>query len=427
MHTALNMSSTETFVPLVNYEWCIKDFHLCEQKTGERIVSPTINVPGQNVSWYLRLYPNGENDESKDCIGLYLKLKTSDEVVKVKVTFTVFLDKNEIASRVCNVSFTPKVTLENSIAPNAVRRVSDEWGYAAFLKRSSLKFKNTPKGKKKTKLNTLKICCKIEQTTKSQLLIDLNDMIENGTFSDIEVVVGGQVFKTHKAILALRSPVFKAMLELDIAEKNNNIIIIEDIKPDVFKELLTYIYTERVPNMSAMAPDLFFAADKYDLAKLKEMCVFEMTNTLHVDNVCDRLILADLHNCQDLKDKAMAFVLLKSNEVKDLPEWKTIAKNNPDLMLYVVILCVLTSQHDVLYVVILCVLTTQHDVLYVVILCVLTTQHDVLYVVILCVFTTKHDVLYVVCPGTRFLVAKLQLSCLSIFILLHLSHLNYKN
>ena len=76
------------------------------------------------------------------------------------------------------------------------------------------------------------------------------------------MLVGGKKFKVHKGILAIRSPVFAAMFDHDTKEKQENLIEIPDIKPEVLQALLEHIYTGKVPSMDQYAEELLAAADK---------------------------------------------------------------------------------------------------------------------------------------------------------------------
>jgi speckle-type POZ protein len=78
----------------------------------------------------------------------------------------------------------------------------------------------------------------------NQLLIDqLGELYESKKFSDVVINVGGREFQAHKNILATRSKVFSAMFEHQTTEKLSNNVVIEDIDPDVFQELISYIFT----------------------------------------------------------------------------------------------------------------------------------------------------------------------------------------
>ena len=111
------------------------------------------------------------------------------------------------------------------------------------------------------------------------------------------------------------------MFEHDMEEKKNSRVEVKDVEPDVMAELLRFIYTGKTAaNLDNMAADLLAAADKYALERLKVsrnythsnelsfhcflhqvMCEEALCNGLTVENVCEVLILADLHSAEQLK------------------------------------------------------------------------------------------------------------------------------
>ena len=112
------------------------------------------------------------------------------------------------------------------------------------------------------------------------------------------------------------------MFEHDMEEKKNSRVEVKDVEPEVMAELLRFIYTGKTAaNLDNMAADLLAAADKYALERLKVrlmheilfsvlftdyffpqvMCEEALCNGLTVENVCDVLILADLHSAEQLK------------------------------------------------------------------------------------------------------------------------------
>ncbi|KIH51574.1 BTB/POZ domain protein [Ancylostoma duodenale] len=75
--------------------------------------------------------------------------------------------------------------------------------------------------------------------------------------------------KVHKAILAARSRVFHAMFEHNMTESERNEVAIDDVEPDVLREMLCFMYTGNSPSVDQMAQHLIAAADKYHLDRLK--------------------------------------------------------------------------------------------------------------------------------------------------------------
>ncbi|PKU33930.1 speckle-type poz isoform x2 [Limosa lapponica baueri] len=60
-----------------------------------------------------------------------------------------------------------------------------------------------------------------------------------------------------------RSPVFNAMFEHEMEESKKNRVEINDVDPEVFKEMMRFIYTGKAPNLEKMADNLLAAADKH--------------------------------------------------------------------------------------------------------------------------------------------------------------------
>ena len=52
------------------------------------------------------------------------------------------------------------------------------------------------------------------------------------------------------------------MFEHEMEESKFNRVEISDISPEVFKEMLSFLYTGKSPNLNDMAADLLAAADK---------------------------------------------------------------------------------------------------------------------------------------------------------------------
>ncbi len=93
-----------------------------------------------------------------------------------------------------------------------------------------------------------------------------------------------------------------------MVEKEFNTVEITDFDDEVVKGMLEYIYTGETELMSERAPDLLQAAEKYDLAGLKEDCEYAMAENLHVENAAEILVLAHLHNANLLKPRVIDYI-----------------------------------------------------------------------------------------------------------------------
>ena len=85
-------------------------------------------------------------------------------------------------------------------------------------------------------------------------------------------------------MLAAGSLVFSAMLQSEgFAENKTNVLKIDDLEPPVVKEMLRFLYTDRVEKMDQLAKDLLVAADKYLIDSLKSNCQLALAEMLTVE------------------------------------------------------------------------------------------------------------------------------------------------
>jgi speckle-type POZ protein len=160
----------------------------------------------------------------------------------------------------------------------------------------------------------------------SAVAIDCSDGLSNQLeglfnemkFSDVSFNIGGRQFPAHKSILAAKSEVFEAMFHHPTKENFTNRIEIEDIEPEVFHELLRFIYTGRLSRktMEILAVGLLIAADKYLLDDLKVKCENYLVRQMTPGNC--REILSNEHLPDSAKSelKELATHFLSLNEGK---------------------------------------------------------------------------------------------------------------
>jgi speckle-type POZ protein len=124
------------------------------------------------------------------------------------------------------------------------------------------------------------------------------------------------------------------MFQHPTKENLTNQIEIEDVEPDVFHELLRFIYTGRVQvdKLETMVVGLFIAADKYLLDELKLKCENYLLRNMSPENCVFLLLHGDLRNpTKPLKEAAKFFRLLPS-QVMATDGWKKIEEENLRLL-----------------------------------------------------------------------------------------------
>ena len=172
----------------------------------------------------------------------------------------------------------------------------------------------------------------------SGLITQLEGLFDRMEFSDVVFNIGGREFPAHKNILASRSEVFAAMFQHPTTENLTNKIKIEDIEPEIFRELLRFIYTGRIHSttMETMAAGLLIAADKYFLIELKNECENYLVLQMSPENCVELILHGDVFNPAEhlkkvLKEAAKCFRRLQS-EVMATAKWEKMEKENPQLL-----------------------------------------------------------------------------------------------
>ena len=160
----------------------------------------------------------------------------------------------------------------------------------------------------------------------------MENALTEGPFSDVTVVADEREFPAHRVILAQRSVVFRAMFDMDMVEKRDNRVVIEDLSSDAVSDLLTFIYTDSAPNISELAPELLAAAEKYNIPRLKAVCEEELAKSLNIDNVIDRLIASEMYGASQLKDVALHWISKHAPDVVETASWKSLSEHHPELV-----------------------------------------------------------------------------------------------
>lgn len=263
---------TKVNIVSTSFIWTINNFSYCFDKMEGYIESPFFNTPVNNRKWRMRL-----RDDWR--INVFLKRASNDY--------------NDFRA-------THKISFINS-KNEKVHQIKKKIEWSVFLRNNDWDLWNE-KGRTVCTLNNeilkdvlindkLTLYCEISMTTdivnfiefkksENNISENLKKLFENKKFSDITFNVQGREFKAHKVILAAHSQVFSAMFEHEMEEKRQNGVEIIDVKPEVFQEMLDFIYTGKAPNLNKKASDLLAVADKYALEELKIICEQELFSKL---------------------------------------------------------------------------------------------------------------------------------------------------
>ncbi|KAL6843972.1 hypothetical protein ACP4OV_025645 [Aristida adscensionis] len=276
---------------------------------GRFVSSAAFAVGGRD--WAVRFYPDGA---TADCLGnasafLYY---CSRDAAGVRARFTLsLLEKGGALSQVTNAC------MKHTFSP-----ASDNWGFIKFVEKSKLQ------GPPCLDNDCLTIRCVLTVVKQSRtvdagmnsvvvppssLHRDLGEMLSDGEGADVTFVVDGQTFRAHRCVLAYRSPVFRAELFGPMREDTARAIKIDDMEPQIFEALLHFIYTDVLPDScndgrNAAMQHLLVAADRYGVERLRLLCESKLGEAIDVETVATTLVLAEQHNCSQLKRACIGFM-----------------------------------------------------------------------------------------------------------------------
>ncbi|XWS25072.1 hypothetical protein CRYUN_Cryun27aG0039600 [Craigia yunnanensis] len=136
----------------------------------------------------------------------------------------------------------------------------------------------------------------------------------------------------HKAILANRSPVFKAMLENEMEESKTGIIKITDASNDAVRALVNFMYTAEALLDEKMGCALLELAEKYMVKHLKEYCEKFLSSQLDWENSLKRYVFAHQQNAKQLLQSALALILDNMDKLTQREEYKELEEKDPRLL-----------------------------------------------------------------------------------------------
>ncbi|TXG52992.1 hypothetical protein EZV62_022161 [Acer yangbiense] len=137
----------------------------------------------------------------------------------------------------------------------------------------------------------------------------LSRMLNEHIHTDVTIHTAEGTLKAHKAILSASSPVFQSMFLHDLREKESSTIYIEDMSQESCMTLLSYLYgTIEQEDFWKHRLALMGAANKYDIADLKDACEDSLLEDINSGNVLERLQEAWLYQLNKLKKGCLMYL-----------------------------------------------------------------------------------------------------------------------
>jgi len=170
----------------------------------------------------------------------------------------------------------------------------------------------------------------------STLSADLKSMLDSGRASDIALYCGDRQFPAHRFVLRARSPYFEGLFASSMRDADADGLPIADTEPDVFEQLLLWVYTGEVAEAALQAKDmlehLLMVANRYECDGLKLLCEAKLCEGLTVENAATRLVLSEQAEADELKEVCLDFIKPNVAAVMGTEGWKDVVSAGGELV-----------------------------------------------------------------------------------------------
>ncbi|XP_010931325.1 BTB/POZ domain-containing protein At3g56230 [Elaeis guineensis] len=159
--------------------------------------------------------------------------------------------------------------------------------------------------------------------------------LRDGIHTDIMVKPGtGAPLAAHRALLAMKSEIFRTMLGSDECKAPaEDTISFPELSHDELKFLLEFLYTGSLPKGSTDKHlfSMLVAADKYNIPFLRKVCEHQILDLLDSSNALNILEVADVCSNRMLKDQAMNSIVKNVEDVVFSKRYEEFALKNAHL------------------------------------------------------------------------------------------------
>lgn len=143
-----------------------------------------------------------------------------------------------------------------------------------------------------------------------------NGLLFDNDTADVVLCVQGSRLAAHRAILAARSPVFRAMFYGSMKESSQDEVEVSTFAPPTMKLLLGFIYAGIVEDvrLEDMVP-LMACADHYGVGALREAISQHLMDSISTATACTVLALARAYQQEQLVERYLSYILMHAQQV----------------------------------------------------------------------------------------------------------------
>ncbi|KAF7110874.1 hypothetical protein CFC21_110943 [Triticum aestivum] len=306
----------------------VQDYRRTKQEapTGDSITSRPFTVGGHD--WYLHYYPNGENQSCADYVSLTVSRLHDNE------------GADEVVDAKCGFSFVDQVEKQNPVYIRETETCSfpfprSSWSCDKFVRRDALERSANLRGD----CFTIRCDIMVVRDTKG------GDSEEGSTATTSSVIqIKDMEASIFRALLSfVYTDSFPAMHEDSMEEDETSHLVehgqgeetAEDKMPEAAEQGQGEEAVEDETRVQWLQ-DLFVAADRYDLQRLKFICEKQLSDLIGVSSVASTLALAERHHCRGLNEACIEFIQAQSpsclQTIMATDGWEHIIATYPSIL-----------------------------------------------------------------------------------------------
>lgn len=325
--------------------WTIKNYFDWAATAGEFEYSPVFKIDLGNIkepsTFCLKIYPKGETEDAMGHISVYLENQNKADIVADYEHYLVKKDGSHlkiISEEKWQFKQYAARGTKNGIKLSILQKHQEEFLPNGNLTIGSLITIKLPESDS-VRHSNLEKNVKMQKTmsecfARTYAVTNPENTANYEKLSDFTIFCGNNLetsFKCHKLILSIRSRVFDKMFIHNTTENKKNEVHITDISPATVRDLLNFMYTDNITE-EMISEELLYAADKYEVHRLKAICEKELAAQMTVAKAIDIGIAAHLQGTDAFQEEVIRFMAKNWGKIKASKAYEKV-KQYPDLLL----------------------------------------------------------------------------------------------
>ena len=167
----------------------------------------------------------------------------------------------------------------------------------------------------------------------SAVLTGLNDLRKCEASCDVHLLVDGQKFGVHRAVLASCSPYFRSMFTSEMKESHQNVIELHGFSAVGMQAVLDFIYTSTVSLNVQNMQDILSAANYLQILSVEKFCCEFLQSEISAQNCVDISKIAKFFNLTEVEECVRAFILANFTQFVRTDEFLRLSETDISALL----------------------------------------------------------------------------------------------